>query len=188
MVAFMDALELQVPRDIVSSITRIFGPMSSFPFLNDIVNAVLLPLAKEMARNNLNNFYVVDGLDACTQEECSFILTSFKDLASVSDCHIFISAREGPNREVDARGERTIHLSEHHTREDIQVFVDWKMEEKQCIEGFSMDEQLRADVIDVLNSRAHLMYVYISCKLSIIPLKLYLSLVIRTIELSITRL
>lgn len=158
-IAYLDLQDLTYLQSTVASITHLFGPQASSPTLQAISSHVLIPLHKALSKH-FPTFYVLDGLDACNQEEVSNILRTFRQIANTTGCHIFISARDEMINRADLTGSHLLQLSKHHTHTDIRKFVAWKMEEKRQSDGIlTSNEPLLASISQMLNEKAHLMYV-----------------------------
>jgi hypothetical protein len=159
-IAFLDARKIKYPTTIVASITHHFGPKASLPALYAIVKNIVIPLCEVMSTHNQKVFFVLDGLDACNQDEISVVLKTIRSIAQTADFHVFISARDEIKNRIEFTQAHNIHLAEQHTQNDIGTFIKWKMEEKKQFDDvLTTSEPLLSHISNVLNEKAHQMYV-----------------------------
>lgn len=149
-IAHFDRTEESWSADLTSSLRRCFGRGASAPTFDEIANRLFVPLTRRVP----NPIFVVDGLDECPSAEVQKVLKVFRTILSQRGMRVFISGRESLDIMQSIPGSLTIHISSDvvEVLEDIQQFVEWRVEEKtyerQLTENENLLQSLKTTLVD----------------------------------------
>ena len=145
---YLDTYEIDWSHDITTYLLRFFGPKSSPPTFDEVIERIFIPLSKLVARAT----YVIDGLDECEAGEASKVLRVFRRLTLRGEVRFLVSGRESLDVTQSISGSIKISISEKHAREDVQEFVNWRiaerMQERQLTENSRLLEEIKKTLID----------------------------------------
>ena len=144
----LDTYTIAWSRDITTCLLRFFGPKSSPPTFDEIIERIFIPLSNLVPRA----VFVIDGLDECETGEALKVLGVFRRLILRGDIRFLVSGRESLDITQSIPSSVKISISERHAKEDVQAFVNWKiaekMQERQLTENSRLLEEIKTTLIE----------------------------------------
>lgn len=157
MIAYVDVLGHQCSHDIISALTQIFNPKSRPPTFDEIINDAFVPLTNFVTKHVGQVTCVVDGLDESTPRTSATAFRAIDKLMKVNNILVLISGREDLDLTRAIPLCFKINISKNDSFDDIQAFLDWRMEEKTGEKQLSENPQLLEEVKEKLLEKAHCM-------------------------------
>ncbi|KAK2791301.1 hypothetical protein FQN52_004978 [Onygenales sp. PD_12] len=152
------------PEEIRNHVKRFYGPKHYRPNFEEITSKIFIPLTKRLP----DITYAVDGLDECEPMEVQKVLKTFRQVIALKGPRVFISGRDCLDVEHSIPGSIRIRIADGDNSEDINNFINWKIEEKMLERQLTEDESVLQEIKNELNKRADRMILWANLQLEVL--------------------
>ncbi|KAK2590030.1 hypothetical protein QQS21_012296 [Conoideocrella luteorostrata] len=158
MLGFLEIIKKTCPGQLADAVKRLYGPRKCRPCFAEIRDSIFIPLGKFLNTKVPSATYIVDGLDECEPEERRLVLSTFRDIIQQrGPQRVLVSGREDLHVTDFITGSTTLCISKKDNEEDIQQFIEWKLQAKMLERQLTENEDVLRDIKSQLNKRADLM-------------------------------
>ncbi|KAK2793669.1 hypothetical protein FQN51_001181 [Onygenales sp. PD_10] len=154
----------ECPEEIRNHVKRFYGPKHYRPNFEEITSKIFIPLTKRLP----DITYAVDGLDECKPMEVQKVLKTFRQVIALKGSRVFISGRDCLDVEHSIPGSIRISIADEDNSEDINNFINWKIEEKMLERQLTEDESVLQEIKNELNKRADRMILWANLQLEVL--------------------
>ncbi|KAK2807307.1 hypothetical protein FQN50_005461 [Emmonsiellopsis sp. PD_5] len=154
----------ECPEETRNYVKRFYGPKHYRPNFEEITSKIFIPLTKRLP----DIIYAVDGLDECEPMEVQKVLKVFRQVIALKGPSVFISGRDSLDVKHSIPGSILIHIADGDNKEDINNFINWKIEEKMLERQLTEDESVLQEIKNELNKGADRMILWVNLQLEVL--------------------